>query len=83
MSSTEAEIREAIFATLRRVAPEADPTVLQPSENIRETLEIDSFDFLRFLIALNERLGVDVPEADYGKLQTLDDLVPYLLARSG
>jgi acyl carrier protein len=78
MSHTDAEIQEAVFAALRRIAPDADPASLKPTDKIRETLEIDSYDFLQFLIALNKRLGVEVPEADYGKLQTLDDLATYL-----
>ena len=83
MSRSESEIKDAVFAALRRVAPDVDPTTLQPTENIREALEIDSYDFLQLLIALNKQLGVDVPEADYGKLQTLTDLTAYLRLRSG
>jgi acyl carrier protein len=82
MSPTESEIRETVFDALRRIAPEADPTQLSPTSKIRESLEIDSYDFLQFLIAINKRLGVEVPEADYGKLQTLDDLTNYLRQRA-
>lgn len=83
MSRTEQEITDAVFTALQRVAPDCDPTSLQPTENIRAALEIDSYDFLQILIALNKQLGVDVPEADYGKLQTLADLTAYLRRRSG
>jgi len=83
MSRTEQEITAAVLSALRRVAPDCDPHSLQPTENIREALEIDSYDFLQFLIALNKQLGVDVPEADYGKLQTLNDLAAYLRLRIG
>jgi acyl carrier protein len=83
MSRTESEITDAVFTALRRVAPDVDPTTLQPTENIRETLEIDSYDFLQFLIALDKQLGVEVPEADYGKLQTLADVTAYLRRRAG
>jgi len=78
MSRTEAEIRAAVLAALGRVAPDADPGLLKPTDKIREVLEIDSYDFLQFLIALNKQLGVEVPEADYGKLQTLGDVLVYL-----
>ena len=78
---TETEIRQAVFAALRKIAPEADPRKLQPNENLREALDIDSFDFLNFLIGLHEKLGVDIPEADYGRLTTLSDLVRYLSAK--
>lgn len=75
---TEVELKNAIFAGLRRVAPESSPESLRPDQNIRESLDIDSFDFLSFLIALDDKLGVDIPEADYGKLNTLDAMVGYL-----
>jgi acyl carrier protein len=78
---TESAIREAIFAGLRGVAPDAQPEALRPDQNIRETLELDSFDFLTFLIALHESLGVDIPEADYGKLTSVNALSEYLSQR--
>lgn len=79
---TEAEIKTAIFAALRQVAPEADPAALAPTENVRTTLDIDSYDFLNFLIGLSESVGFAVPEADYGKLVTLEDMTRYLTARA-
>ena len=78
---TETEIRQAIFETLRKIAPEADFEQVRPDQNLREALDIDSFDFLNFLIGVRERLGVEIPEADYGQLTTLSDLVRYLLPR--
>lgn len=83
MSRSESEIKAAVFSALRRIAPDAEPANLQPTEKLRDALEIDSYDFLQFLIALNKQLGIDVPESDYGKLQTLAELFSYLQARSG
>ncbi len=77
----EAEIRQAIAESLHGIAPEADLRHVAPDANLREALDIDSFDFLNFLIGLNTRLGVDIPEADYGKLTTLSDLLRYLQAK--
>lgn len=79
---TEADIRQSIFAVLRTIAPEADPQKLDPAENLREALDIDSFDFLNLLIGLHEKLNVEIPEADYGQLATLNDLVRYLSAKT-
>lgn len=79
---TEAAIKEVIFAGLRKIAPESDPAALRPDQKIREALDIDSFDFLSFLIALHEKLGVEIPEADYGKLTTLDAMVRYLAPKA-
>ena len=79
---SEAEIKTAIFAALRKVAPESDPMSLPSDANIRTALDIDSYDFLNVLIALSETVGVDVPEADYGKLTTPAQMVAYLAERT-
>ncbi len=77
-----AEDLEAIIVeALGQIAPEADFDDLEPDEDLREALDIDSFDFLNFLIGLNETLGVEIPEADYGQVNTMQDLSRYLLAR--
>ena len=49
---------------------------------LRDQLDIDSMDFLNFVIAVNERTGIDIPESDYGALATLNGCVAYL-ARAG
>jgi acyl carrier protein len=46
-------------------------------------LDIDSYDFLNFLIGLNEKLGVEVPEEDYGKLRSMKEMFAYFSARMG
>ena len=76
------DIKTAIFEGLSAIAPEADLEHLPLNVNVRQTLDIDSYDFLNFLIALHERLGVEIPEADYGKLNTLDEMIGYLAARA-
>jgi acyl carrier protein len=78
---SEAEIKSAIIEGLTKVAPEGDPANIAPDENIRRALDIDSYDFLNFLIGLHKRLGVDIPEADYGKLGTMKEMLAYLAAR--
>lgn len=77
----EERIREVVFGILQRIAPEADPRRLGPDDNIRRTLDIDSFDALNFFIRLDEELGVSVPESDYGQLNTLAEVLRYLAAR--
>ncbi len=80
-ATLQADLRDLFVEELARIAPEADYEHLDPTADLRATLEIDSFDFLNFLIALDARLGVSTPEADYGKLISLDDLVRYFSAR--
>jgi acyl carrier protein len=78
----EAKTKDAIFAGLRKIAPESDPSSLRPDQNLREALDIDSFDFLSFLVGLHEKLGVEIPEADYGQLTTLEKMIGYLMAKT-
>jgi acyl carrier protein len=78
---TETEIRQAVFDAIRQIAPEADARKIGVNENLREALDIDSFDFLNLLIGLHKRLGVEIPEADYGQLATLSGLVRYLSSK--
>jgi acyl carrier protein len=77
------EIKTVLFGMLKRIAPESDPNALAPGDNIRETLDIDSFDALNFFIRIDEELGVSVPESDYGKLNTLSEILDYLSSRVG
>ncbi len=79
----ENEIKNTIFGILKRIAPESDPGTLGPDENIRAALDIDSFDALNFFVRIDEELGVSVPEADYGKLNTLVEMIDYLHQRKG
>lgn len=74
------ELKQIIIEELAKVAPGADPNDLDLDENVREGLDIDSFDHLNFLIGLHERLGVDIPEKDYGKLNTINEILQYLSA---
>ena len=75
------EIKKLVFQLLKQIAPDTEPSTLQADENIRETLDIDSFDSLQFLVSLNEKLGIEIPEQDYGKITTLKTLVNYILAK--
>lgn len=75
---TEEEIKKTVFELLQRIAPETDPSRLMPEENIREALNIDSFDALQFIVSISEKLNVDIPEEDYGKTSNLKSLLAYL-----
>jgi len=75
---TEQEYRAAYLEELTRVAPDIDPATVGDDEHIQEDLELDSMDVLNLVTALHERLGVDIPEADYPQIATLKLAVAYL-----
>ncbi len=75
------ELGRIVLDALRRIAPEVEPGTLRRDAPLREQVDLDSMDWLSFLVGLNKRLGVDIPETDYARLVTLDDLVTYLSER--
>jgi len=74
----EDELKKTIYQMLKEIAPDTEPLNLKDEENIQETLYIDSYDALQFIVALDERLGVEIPEQDYGKVKSIKDLISYL-----
>lgn len=75
------EIKQIIFKLLKEIAPDKDPELLKPDDNIRHILEIDSFDFLQFIIGLDEKLSIQTGEEDYGRVQTLRSLMEYITTK--
>jgi acyl carrier protein len=78
---TEAEIKQVVRDALSNVAPEVDIESLDPAKDLRDQIDIDSVDFLNFVIGLHKELGVEIPDADVSKLVTLDGCVAYLMSR--
>ena len=76
------EIKTAVVSALTGVAPEIDPRSIHSGVSFRDELDLDSMDFLNFVLALHERLGVDIPEVDYPKLYTFDSAVSYLASKT-
>ncbi len=77
----EREIRSGVIGAVRAIAPEFDESELAAGRPLREQADLDSMDWLNVVIGLHQRFGVDIPEADYARLTTLDAIVAYLAAR--
>ncbi len=77
------DIKRVIIDALTRIAPEIDPASIEPGASFRDQLDLDSMDFLNFVLALHDRLGVDIPEVDYPRLYALDGAVAYLASKTG
>ncbi len=79
--------RDDIVATLADVlggiAPDVDVTTVDPKRVLREELDLDSMDLLSVYRELHARLQIDIPEADYPELATLDGLVAYVQRKRG
>lgn len=74
-------IRSQVLSALKGVAPEVDIEQLRNDRPLREEVDLDSMDWLRLIEALNQRVGIAIPEADYQQVDTLDRLVTYLVKR--
>jgi acyl carrier protein len=77
------DLRTLLLDVLSDIAPETDPASVDPTEDLRDELDLDSMDELNMITKVSERLGIDVPEDDYPKLRTLDGAVAYLADRVG
>jgi acyl carrier protein len=75
---TRDQLRDAVLQALAAVAPEVRPAEVDTAMSLRDQLDIDSMDFINFVVELDKALGVPVPEADYGELATVDGAVAYL-----
>jgi acyl carrier protein len=72
------DIKTTLLKLLQKIAPEIEPDLLDDDEDIRETYGIDSYDFLQFIVGLDEAYGIETPEDDYGKISTLRALIDYI-----
>jgi acyl carrier protein len=72
------DIRQLAAQVLTGIAPEADLATVGDDEDLREALDLDSMDFLNFVIGLHQGSGHAIPESDYPKLFTLGGCLAYL-----
>jgi acyl carrier protein len=79
---SEDELRKAVLNAISEVAPEIDVAHLDGAADLREAVELDSMDFLNVAIAVGTATGIEVPEADYPKLGSVDAWVAYLVPRT-
>ncbi|TDP64125.1 acyl carrier protein [Roseateles toxinivorans] len=75
----ETAIRSLVQAVLADIAPEADLASVGPDEDLRSALDLDSMDFLNFIIGISKGSGVSIKEADYPRIFTLKGLLDYLV----
>ena len=77
----EADIRTVALSVLKSIAPEIEEDELRDDRPLRNQVDLDSMDWLNFLLGLHRELKVEIPEADYVHLVTLNDVTAYLRQR--
>ena len=75
------DLHDTIRTAIEKIAPDVDVSQLPGSCNFREVAELDSMDFLGVLAQVADATGVEVPEADYANVTTIDQLADYVAAR--
>ena len=78
---TDEQLKAMVLRVLGNIAPEAELDQLDPAVDLREQLDLDSMDILNLMIGIHDATGVDIPEADYPHMASLNDAVAYLRAR--
>ena len=73
-----ASIKNTLIEILKKIAPEADFEQFSPDADMREELDIDSIDYYNFIVQIDEKFDIEIPEADYQKLDTLNNAVEYI-----
>ncbi len=80
---TRDELRTIIIEEIGNIAPEADAGGVADDRDLREALDLDSMDIFNLVVALSQRLGIDIPDAEAGRLVTLGGGADYLAAKQG
>jgi acyl carrier protein len=75
---TKDECKKLVIDIIADIAPDEDLSDVKPDVRLRDQLQLDSMDFLDIVMELRKRHGIEVPEADYGQLATLDSCAEYL-----
>jgi acyl carrier protein len=78
---TDNEIKALVLRVLGDIAPEAELEQIDPTIELREQFDLDSMDILNLMIGIHEATGVDIPEADYPQMASLNGSVSYLRSR--
>jgi acyl carrier protein len=75
-------IKASICRLIGDIAPEADTEILDPNEDMRDELDLDSMDFIRLLEGINIELSVNIPEGDYQMVNTLQSMAEYIASHA-
>ncbi|MEH6576103.1 MAG: acyl carrier protein [Amphritea sp.] len=73
------ELQTILYEELLNIAPEVEPSLVDADEDLREELDIDSMDFMILMVALGKRLGISIPDIDHHLLNSMNNLLNYLL----
>ena len=77
------QIKDILLQVFHETAPEIDFSKIDTAKPLRDQVEIDSFDFYRIIVQIDKRLGVNIPDSKIAEFNNLDDLIQYVVFKSG
>ncbi|MGB0263896.1 MAG: acyl carrier protein [Opitutales bacterium] len=75
---TEDQVKQIVIDIINEIAPDEDTSGLKGEISLRDQMDLDSMDFLDIVMELRKQHGIEVPEADYPELASLDSCATYL-----
>ncbi|WED23179.1 phosphopantetheine-binding protein [Vibrio sp. JC009] len=75
------QLKQLIINQLIAIAPELEGDELVTDEDMRDAFDLDSMDFLNLVAAVTKNTGINIPEKDYPRVMTIDDMLNYLINR--
>jgi acyl carrier protein len=75
------EARDLIFDALADIAPEVDRDDVEDGVDLTEQLDLDSMDYLTWMIAISEAAEIEIPQSDVSRFLTVDGAVAYLVEK--
>ncbi len=75
------QLHKLVISQLTDIAPELEGETLAEDEDMRDAFDLDSMDFLNLVTAVSKQTGISIPEVDYPKVLTIDNMLGYLLNR--
>ena len=76
------QARKVIFDVLSDIAPEVDESTVDDDHDLTEQLDLDSMDYLNWMVGINEVTGVDIPQRDVSRFLTIAGAVAFLVEHS-
>lgn len=77
------EARDVIFRALGDIAPEVDAAEVEHDIDLTEQLDLDSMDYLNWMLEINQATGIEIPERDYSEFMTINAAADYLVKAAG
>ena len=77
------EIKALYLRELHKIAPEVDLNEIDPVIDLREQIDLDSMDILNLAVAIHDATGIDIPEADYPQMTSINGCIAYLGSHAG